>query len=54
MKLWWDVEEIPLYAGQNAGLADEQLSAGELVERLARETADTIKSTGSLLQDDSS
>lgn len=33
-----DVEEVPLYAGQSAGLAEESLPAGELVETLADET----------------
>ena len=33
-----DVEEVPLYAGQSAGLAEETLPAGDLVATLAAET----------------
>jgi len=37
-----DVEELPLYAGQSAGLTHEVLPAGELVRSLAAETVDAL------------
>ncbi|WP_396612457.1 NAD(P)H-dependent flavin oxidoreductase [Haloferax sp. S1W] len=37
-----DVEEVPLYAGQSAGLTYETQAADELVERLADETIEAI------------
>ena len=43
-----DVEELPLYAGQSAGLADEVRPAGEVVAALAEEAETTIESLGPL------
>jgi nitronate monooxygenase len=37
-----DVEQLPLYAGQSAGLADDVRPAGEVVATLAAEAADAL------------
>lgn len=37
-----DVDALPLYAGQSAGLTDETLPAGDLVDRLVAETRDAL------------
>jgi nitronate monooxygenase len=43
-----DVADLPLYAGQSAGLADGVRSAGEVVPALAEEAETTIESLGRL------
>ena len=41
-----DVEELPLYAGQSAGLTDEVQSAAALVDDLAAETTAALEQVG--------
>ncbi|WP_275039148.1 hypothetical protein [Haloferax volcanii] len=38
-----DVEELPLYAGQSAGLTQELQPADELVMNLAEETLEALE-----------
>jgi len=44
-----DVEELPLYAGQSAGLTDDVQSAGDLVGDLAAETAAALDRAGDVV-----
>ncbi|MCU4800556.1 nitronate monooxygenase [Halobacteria archaeon HArc-gm2] len=40
-----DVDEVPLFAGQSAGLADETVSAADLIATLADETRTSLDQT---------
>lgn len=42
-----DVEALPLYAGQSAGLIDTSPSASAVIKELATETNDTLERTAS-------
>jgi nitronate monooxygenase len=46
-----DVEALPMYAGQSAGLVETVLPAAKIVEELRAETIETIRSLGGLTAD---